>query len=144
MTSEDAPLLYPCFRFEDVERALDRMAYKLGFVREKNNDLPHVFAFTADGVKLMVMTTPKVYFLDRMCYALSGMLIVKSEWTSEVTFLPAASPESRTSTWRKHPRDFYVDILSAIEELMPYHCLPPSRTRLLGVPGTGWQLAIAG
>lgn len=132
MTSADAAMLYPCFHYEDVERALERMASKLGFVRDEQLDLPYVFTYRADDVKLMVMTTPKVFHEDRMCYALSGVLIKNDDWTSEVTAVPAVAPESKTSTWCNHPKDFYLDMLTAIEQLMPDHCLPASRTRLLG------------
>ncbi len=132
MTSADAAMLYPCFRYEDVERALERMTRKLGFVRDEQLDLPYVFTYRADDLKLMVMTTPRVFHEDRMCYALSGVLIKNDEWTSEVTAVPAVAPESHTSTWCNHPKDFYLDMLAAIEQLLPDHCLPASRTRLLG------------
>lgn len=131
MISEDADYMYPCFKMEEVEKALVRMTSKLGFQRVHEFDSPAVFTFEYDDLKLMVMTTPKVFHNDRLCYALSGMLIASDEWSTEIAPLGYNENED-LSTWRNHPKDFYLDLLDAVASLRPDMWLPERRPRLLG------------
>ena len=91
MFSADADYLYPCFKMEEVEKALARMTRKLGFHPVENFDLPAVFTFEYDDLRLMVMTTPKVFHNDRLCYALSGVLIKSDDWATEIESLGQAA-----------------------------------------------------
>lgn len=130
MISADAAYMYPCFKMDDVEKALSRMTRKLGFQRVYNVETPAVFTFEYDDLKLLVMTTPKVFHNDRLCYAFSGVLIKSDEWSTEIE--PLGEEETEVSTWRNHPRDFYKDLLEAVANLRPNMWLPEGQRRLLG------------
>lgn len=133
MINEDADFMYPCFHADDVERALSCMTSKLGFHRADETDLPHVYTYEAEDFRLIVMATPKVYRQDRMCYAFSGVLIKNDDWESEVEVLPQPRMGQKTSSWRKNPKDFYQDLLQAMERLQPDRCLPAAvKPKLLG------------
>ncbi len=129
--SADADYMYPCFKMEEVERALARMTRKLGFSRVDAYDLPAVFTFEYDDLRLRVMTTPKVFHNDRLCYALSGVLIKNDDWTTEIESL-GKQEEQDVSTWRNHPKDFYQDLLDAVANLRPDMWLPEGKRKLLG------------
>ncbi len=129
--SADADYMYPCFKMEDVERALARMTRKLGFYRADVEDLPAVFTFEYDDLRLVVMTTPKVFYNDRLCYALSGVLIKNDDWTTEIESLGKEADQD-ISTWRNHPKDFYQDLLNAVANLRPDMWLPEGQRKLLG------------
>ncbi len=130
MISADADYMYPCFRMDEVEKALARMTRKLGFQRVYNFETPAVFTFEYDDLKLHVMTTPKVFHNDRLCYALSGVLIKSDELTTEIE--PLGEELAEVSTWRNHPKDFYQDLLEAVAKLRPNMWLPERKQRLLG------------
>ena len=132
MISDDAAIMYPCFHARDVEAALLRMTSRLGFHRVDGFDLPHVYTYEADDLRLVVMATPRVYREDRMCYALSGVLIRSDAWVSDVEMVPRPSFGQKTSTWRKHPKAFYMDLIEAMKRLQPDRCLPAFEPRLLG------------
>ena len=139
--SADADYMYPCFKMEDVERALSRMTRKLGFYQVENFDLPAVFTYEYDDLKLMVMTTPKVFYNDRLCYAFSGVLIKSDDWETKIESLGQVA-EHDVSTWRNHPKDFYQDLLEAVANLRPDMWLPERKPKLLG-PATVPQLNAA-
>ncbi len=139
MFSADADYLYPCFKMEEVEKALVRMTRKLGFHRVDSLNLPAVFTFEYDDLRLMVMTTPKVFHNDRLCYALSGVLIKSDDWATEIESLGEGEQED-VSTWRNHPKDFYQDLLDAVANLRPDMWLPEGKRKLLG-PATKPLLA---
>ncbi len=138
MISADADYNYPCFRMEEVEKALVCMTSKLGFHRVENFGLPAVFTFEYDDLRLMVMTTPKVFHNDRLCYALSGVLIKSDEWATEIEPL-GTDKEQQVSTWRNHPKDFYKDLMEAVASLRPDMCLPEGKRKLLG-PATETEM----
>ncbi len=131
MLSADADYMYPCFKMNDVEKALDRMTRKIGFHRVDSLELPAVFTYEYDDLRLVVMTTPKVFHSDRLCYALSGVLIKTDEWATEIAPLGQLE-EQDVSTWRKHPKDFYQDLLDAVADLRPDMWLPERKPKLLG------------
>ncbi len=140
MLSADADYLYPCFKMEEVEKALVRMTRKLGFHRVDSLNLPAVFTFEYDDLRLMVMTTPKVFHNDRLCYALSGVLIKSDDWATEIESLGEGEQED-VSTWRNHPKDFYQDLLDAVASLRPDMWLPEGKRKLLGPATTTKTLA---
>ncbi len=131
MLSADADYMYPCFKMTDVERALDRMTRKIGFHKVNNFDLPAVFTYEYDDLRLVVMTTPKMFHSDRLCYALSGVLIKTDDWATEIAPLGHVE-DQKVSTWRKHPKDFYQDLLDAVADLRPDMWLPARNPKLLG------------
>lgn len=131
MISADADYLYPCFKMTEVKRALDRMTRKIGFYQVDTFDLPAVFTYEYDDLRLMVMATPQVFHNDRLCYALSGVLIKSGDWSTEVEPL-GHEEDQEVSTWRKHPKDFYQDLLDAVANLRPDMWLPERKPKLLG------------
>lgn len=130
MINADAAYMYPCFKMDEVEKALSRMTRKLGFQRVHNFETPAVYTFEYDDLKLLVMTTPKVFHNDRLCYAFSGVLIKSDECSTEVE--PLGNVEADVSTWRNHPKDFYQDLLDAVANLRPNMWLPERKQLLLG------------
>ncbi len=132
MIGTDAAYMHPCFKINEVEKALDRMTGKLGFYRVNDFDLPAVFTYEFEDLRLTVMTTPKIFHEDRLCYALSGVLVVSDEWSSEIAPLGQKDQDQEISTWRNHPKDFYLDLLDAVASLRPDMWLPEGRRKLLG------------
>ena len=132
MISADADFMYPCFRADEVEKALHRMTSKLGFQPVESYNLRHVYTYQVEDLRLIVMATPRVFRRERMCYAFSGVLIKNEDWFSEVEMLPQPAAGQTTSTWRKNPKDFYQDLIVAIEKLRPDMCLPAFEPKLLG------------
>ena len=104
---EDQALLYPCFRFDDVKRALAHIETKMGLGRVPGQELPYVFFYTLNAVQLAIMITPMRFNADQMCY---GFRLAFLDTAQQST-----APGAMASTWHLRPSDLYLELLTHVK-----------------------------